>query len=325
MKTTKPFNQRVLELIICPDCQKELVPLPPDNLLCFDCNKHFVIKENVIHFGDSPPNLTAKNFGYSWKTFSHSLPEIYEKQFLDWIHPITKDFFKDKTILDAGCGKGRHLLCAGQFGAKQVIGVDLSEAAYLAAKTTEHLNHVQVIRGDLYHLPLKAEFDYIYSIGVLHHLPDPKKGFLSLVQKLKPGGTISAWVYGKENNDWITNYLNPLRKNVFSQIPFPLLRGISAGMAGTLYSGLKALYSPARENPALKKRLPYSDYLCYISPFPYKEISSIVFDHLVAPIAFYISKEEFESWFQEAGLVNVTIQWHNQNSWKGSGEKPLNQ
>jgi len=40
-------------------------------------------------------------------------------------------------------------------------------------------------------------FDFIYSIGVLHHTPDTRAAFLRLVPLLKPGGTIAIWVYGK--------------------------------------------------------------------------------------------------------------------------------
>jgi hypothetical protein len=45
-------------------------------------------------------------------------------------------------------------------------------------------------------------------VGVLHHLPDPGAGFKSLVSKVKPGGHVSAWIYGAENNGWIDNAVN---------------------------------------------------------------------------------------------------------------------
>jgi hypothetical protein len=46
-----------------------------------------------------------------------------------------------------------------------------------------------------------------------------------------------------------------------------------------------------------------------------------VFDHLVAPVAFYLSRQEFEAWFQHSGLSNVQISWRNQNSWRGFGRR----
>ncbi|CAN0556690.1 unnamed protein product, partial [Laminaria digitata] len=36
------------------------------------------------------------------------------------------------------------------------------------------------------------------------------------------------------------------------------------------------------------------------------------------PIAHYIERDEFESWFTALGLQNVRIGWHNENSWRGT-------
>jgi hypothetical protein len=62
--------------------------------------------------------------------------------------------------------------------------------------------------------------------------------------------------------------------------------------------------------------------LNYISRFNWREQHSIVFDHLVAPTAFYISREEFEEWWRDVGAEDVVINWHNQNSWRGFGRIP---
>jgi len=45
----------------------------------------------------------------------------------------------------------------------------------------------------------------------------------------------------------------------------------------------------------------------------------IVFDHLVAPTAFYIPREEFEAWWRELGVTDARVTWHNKNSWRGFG------
>ena len=50
-----------------------------------------------------------------------------------------------------------------------------------------------------------------------------------------------------------------------------------------------------------------------------REQHTIVFDHLVAPTAFYISREEFESWWHDVPASDVEISWHNKNSWRGQG------
>ena len=64
---------------------------------------------------------------------------------------------------------------------------------------------------------------------------------------------------------------------------------------------------------------PYEILMFYISKFSFRDIYSIVLDHLIAPTAFYLRREEFERWFEIASLNEVKISWHNRNSWRGMG------
>jgi hypothetical protein len=72
----------------------------------------------------------------------------------------------------------------------------------------------------------------------------------------------------------------------------------------------------------LGRHLFYNDYLSSISGFGWREQHTIVFDPLLAPTAFYISREEFETWWHDIGATDVVIGWHNKNSWRGTGEVP---
>ena len=265
---------------------------------------------------------TAEGFGYAWNKFNTLTPD-YEEQFLSWVEPIDRDFFRDKLILDSGCGKGRHLYLASQFGAREVVGIDLSDAVEAAFENTRHLPNVHVVQADIYELPLQGGFDYIYSIGVLHHLPDPEAGFQELVEQLRPGGTISAWVYGRENNGWIIYGVNPVRENLTSRLQLPVLQKLSGVLAAPLYAYARGFVRPLGEHGAPFDRvLFYRDYLAHIAQFSFKEVHSIVFDHLLAPTAFYLRREEFEAWFEHAGLEEVQISWRFRNSWRGCARRP---
>jgi len=81
------------------------------------------------------------------------------------------------------------------------------------------------------------------------------------------------------------------------------------------------LYRPTA-GTAVNRVLPYAPYLTYIAAFPYREQRSIVFDHLVAPVAYYLRRSEFAAWFERAGLHDVRIEHHNANSWRGFGSVP---
>ena len=298
-------------------------------LQCEACHVNYPIRGGVPRM--VPSNLsadkrkTADAFGWEWQHFDE-LHREYEAQFLDWIWPLKPPDFKDKVVLDAGCGLGRHAYLAGGFGAKEVIGIDLSDAVDVAYRHLHELPNAHVIQADIYHPPLRTQgvrqFDLIYSIGVLHHLPDPRAGFKSLVRLLKPGGTMFAWVYGHENNAVVHYGINPVRKLVTARLPPPVVRVLSWPLAVLLQAAVKVVYRPARGH-RLFRLLPVREYLYSLSAFTFRHNYSIVFDHLVAPTAFYIKRDEFAAWFAEAGLEGVEISWRNQNSWRGRGRRPV--
>jgi SAM-dependent methyltransferase len=163
---------------------------------------------------------------------------------------------------------------------------------------------------------VKPVFDYAFSVGVLHHLPDPERGFQALVSRLRPGGSISAWVYGREGNGWIVHLVSPLRERFTARMPRVLLEVLASVLTVVLFAATRFVYGPTR-GKVLGLGLPYGEYLSYIAPFPFAEQRHIVFDHLVAPVAFYLRRDEFAGWFLRGGLEQVRIEHHNANSWRG--------
>ncbi len=330
------MKRKLLDYLTCPACAGKVVLSAVERsenseiieglLACESCTRQFPIVRGIPRFA-APHELeidkaaTAANFGWQWQHFTHN-EELYADQFLGWIAPVRPDFFANKIVLEGGCGKGRHTQLAAQWGAREVIGVDLSDAVDTAFAATRGLNNVHIVQADIYHLPLARVFDYAFTVGVLHHLPDPQGGFRSLASKIKKGGHLSAWVYGAENNEWITRWINPLRKRFTSRIDRRALLHLSKLPTALVYLTTKLVYGPLnRRNggAALARRLFYNDYLNAISKFGWREQHTIVFDHLVAPTSHYIAREEFEQWWRELGAAEVVIEWHNKNSWRGFG------
>src|SRR5262245_58264406 len=322
------MKESLLQYLTCPSCGAELSlnnaerdgrEIVWGELRCGGCQSTFQMRSGVPRFitpeRDEAQRATAENFGAQWLVFNQ-VQEHHEKQFLDWIAPVTRDFVRDKVVLEGGCGMGRHTRYMGLWGARDVIGIDLSVAVEAAYRNTKDLPNAHIVQADVYRLPLKRRFDYAFSVGVLHHLPDPRGGFDSLVKRVKPGGAISAWVYGRENNGWIVNIVNPLREHFTSKLPPRALYFISYIPTVILYAALKLIYAPLART-GLKRYLFYAEYLSYIAQFPFVEIHNIVHDHLTAPVAFYIRREEFALWFDENGTERAEIHWHNRNSWRG--------
>lgn len=331
------MKERLLDYLACPACggeigllsaaKREEQEILEGELECASCARHFAIVRGVPRFAalgkvEEEKAATAANFGWQWQHFTQQ-DEKYEEQFLAWIAPVEPDFFQAKIVLEGGCGKGRHTQLAARWGAREVIGVDLSAAVETAFAATRELKNAHIVQADIYQLPFKRVFDYAFSIGVLHHLPDPRGGFHSLAAQVKTGGHLSAWVYGAENNAWITRWVNPVRERFTSRIRQRTLLHLSKLPTAALYAATKLIYGPLNRSPggaALARRLFYNDYMNTLSRFGWREQHTIVFDHLVAPTAFYISRQEFEEWWRGINASEVVIGWHNKNSWRGFGK-----
>src|SRR5687767_5939701 len=278
------MKERLLEYLACPDCQGTLglaetrardgIEILEGLLQCAACQKTYPVVRGVPRFADLAQieiekAATAASFGWEWQHFTQE-DERYAEQMLDWLKPVTEDFFRDKVVLEGGCGKGRHTLLAAGWGARDIIGVDLSDAVESAFAATRGSENMHIVQADLGMLPLKPVFDYAFSIGVIHHLEDPNNGFRSLASKVKPGGHFSVWVYGAENNAWITGLVSPLRKRFTSRMNRKALLQLSKLPTVAVYAASKLLYGPLSKTARgadLARKMFYGEYLSYISRF----------------------------------------------------------
>ncbi len=328
------MKEKLLELLACPTCGGDILlayaskyesrEIIEGVLTCKKCDREYSVIRGVPRFADlakidEDKAETAENFGWQWTHFTQEDPK-YNEQFLGWLQPVKREFFAGKVVLEGGCGKGRHTKLAAEWGAAEVVGIDLGDGVESAFALTRELPNAHIVQCDIFKLPFKKAFDYAFSVGVLHHTPDPKRAFVSLAGKVRPGGHISAWVYGAENNGWITRFVDPVRTRFTSQISQPVLYQLSKLPTLGVFLTTKLVYRPINAaSKGIASRLFYNEYLNHLGTFGWREQHNIVFDHLVAPTAFYISKTEFEDWWREIDASDVEIIWHNQNSWCGFG------
>jgi len=319
------MQKEIADAMACPRC-RGIVRFDAEKILCPACGLLFPIVEGVPMMvpdaTEDKSSLTAERFGYEWQKFAENYNE-YEDQFLDWIAPVTPDFFKDKVVLDAGCGKGKHSVIAESFGARAIAAIDYGLGSIESARRyirqyAKHPEKIQLIRADIRRLPFKPEtFDYVYSIGVLHHLPDPKEGFLKLASLVKPGGSMSVWVYGYEGNALVRYTVEPLRRYVTSRIPQGLLLSIAWFITVPAFVVAKFVYRPINAlAPKLYVKLPMAAYIRMWFDFPFKEIWNIIYDQLVTPITHYISREDIEDWLQTAGITKHEVSQRMGFSWR---------
>jgi SAM-dependent methyltransferase len=331
----------VLDVLRCPRCGGAVTlkasrvesdgHVMDGTLTCGACAAAYAIRRGVPRMMpvtlESAVADTVDAFGWQWEQADRilrdarfSAPDV----FLDFIHPVPASWFQDKVVLDAGCGLGRFTIASAQFGARLVVGVDLSGSVDLVFEHTRHLANVLVVQADILALPVAQRIDYGFSVAVLHHTADPRGAFLHLTSKVAAGGSVSAWVYGRENNGWIVHVVNPIRR-ITSRLPRRLLLAASYAVALPLLAVVKGVYGPVARRPALhwlRRRLFYFEYLAFLAQFDYPTLAIIVFDHAVPAIAEYIPRQDFAEWFEAAGLTDVAITMRGGNSWRGFAMVP---
>jgi 2-polyprenyl-3-methyl-5-hydroxy-6-metoxy-1,4-benzoquinol methylase len=105
-------------------------------------------------------------------------------------------------ILIAGCGTGYQVALESlRYPDAKITAIDISETSlrYGAERCSKAgLHGIEFRTLDLHRVSeLGRQFDAIFCTGVLHHLPDPEKGWAALVDVLKPGGVMHVMVYSK--------------------------------------------------------------------------------------------------------------------------------
>jgi SAM-dependent methyltransferase len=146
----------------------------------------------------------VSNFGFEWHKyartqFDHEASQESEVGFRQKTG-FSPEEIQGKLVLDVGCGTGRFAEVASRWGAR-VVGIDLSSAAEVAAHNLADRKSVTIFQADVFAPPFALEsFDFIYSIGVLHHTPNCEQAFKVLPSFLKPGGTIAIWLYSGYHN-----------------------------------------------------------------------------------------------------------------------------
>jgi SAM-dependent methyltransferase len=312
---------RLAKLLACPRCQGAVEEARPGRLECGGCGAHYPVRDRVPRMlpGEIPAQVaeTADAFGWQWHAFSEQLP-AFREEFLEWLAPVTPDTFRGKRVLDAGCGKGRHLLATAEFGAEHVVGIDISSAVEVARQATADLPAVDIVQGDLLTPPLREEaFDLIYSVGVVHHVPEPSAAIQALTRCLHRGGTLHVWVYAHEGNALVRWFADPLRRRLARGIPREIVR------AGTLPPAIILLVA-ARLAGRLDRvpSVPYAEYLRRIGRYSLRHVWAIVYDQLMAPTTHYVRRGDLESWFQTAGLVDIRIRNSRNMSWTATARRP---
>jgi len=126
-----------------------------------------------------------------------------------WIRGLLREVAAThQDVLEVGCGQGieAYHTCSYLNSGCSYTGIDYSEASIRTAngmrdqaKQALSLNvDPMFMRADALNLPFTNDsFDGIYSVGVLHHTPDPARAVAEIHRVLQPDGTAYVALYRK--------------------------------------------------------------------------------------------------------------------------------
>jgi len=143
----------------------------------------------------------------------HSPAEFCSKQYFDeveqrkyFVEPHIPPFaefalWKDKEVLELGCGIGTDSINFARAGAKLTV-LELSEKSLEITKKRFEMYGLEAnfVLGDAEKLSSyfpEKHFDLIYSFGVIHHTPNPPAAIAEIEKVIKPGGELRIMLYSK--------------------------------------------------------------------------------------------------------------------------------
>ncbi len=261
---------------------------------------------------------TAESFAYEWEHFGQ-LRQEWEQNFREYLRPHEPESLRNRLVLDVGAGSGRHSYEAHRFGAR-VVAVDVGDAIHVARRNLPA--DVVTVQADAEELPFEdATFDFVMSIGVLHHLPDPRRALSSLARLVRPGGHIHVYVYWVPPRRWHRSLLRLVAavRRVTTRMPRPLLRVLCYPIAAALFATFVLPYRATRDAPGLERvagGFPLKAYADY----PFRVCVNDQFDRFSAPLEWRFTAEEVKGMLIEAGFADVVVL--DNNGWIGSGRRP---
>jgi len=157
-------------------------------------------------------NKTSKRVQDQYENFPYprwSHNNLYVQNnysYIDFVrsHCVNKPIISEepKKLLVAGCGTGRHPINIASLDPNiEIYAIDLSlkSLSYASRVASEMgIKNITWLHGDINELnSYQNQFDIIESVGVLHHMEDPKKGFNILEKKLKNKGLMKIGLYAR--------------------------------------------------------------------------------------------------------------------------------
>ncbi|MGO9138868.1 MAG: class I SAM-dependent methyltransferase [Syntrophales bacterium] len=259
---------------------------------------------------------TIADFGKQWSKYKDNSGYYGSTEmFADIVEPlISVKTFNGLTVLDVGSGTGRIINMLLSVGVSSVTGVEPSKAFDGLKKTFCRDSRVELLNTSGHYIPATDKYDIALSIGVLHHIPNPKPVVDAMMRSLRPGGRVLVWLYGLEGNESYVSIFSKIRK-VTTRIPHLLL----VWTVWIAYTMFRAYHFLARYFS-----VPMRNYILNVigKMAPDKQ-RLVIYDQLNPCYAKYYTEAEAKRLLTDSGFINVQLFHRHGYSWTVVGQKPI--
>ena len=229
----------------------------------------------------------------------------------DIVYPFDLKKIKNKKILEVGSGSGRIIKNLLKYSPSKVIGIEPSKAIKVAKRNIKSKKVIfKYIKGEK--INYNKKFDYIFSLGVIHHIPKHNIVTKNIYKSLKKKGKFICWVYGYEGNELYIFLFNNLRR-ITILLPDQFLRilCILLNFLTYFYGSLCKYFD-----------LPLKNYFLNVfNKCDFNKRNYIIFDQLNPSYSKYFKKKELVNLFKDSGFKKINLFNRHNYSWLVIGEK----
>lgn len=262
---------------------------------------------------------TIKDFGDEWNLYQYSENDKENKKIFDQyfdIFPWDQDNLSEFDCLDIGCGTGRWSKILSS-KVKSINLLDPSDKALnIAKKNLKGVTNVKFTNEKFDDVNLKNEsFDFIFSLGVLHHMKNIDKQIIKINRLLREGGLTLIYLYYRFDNKSIAFKLiwklSDIIRKFICRLPFKLKSLVCSFIATTIYLPLSYLYKFLNLFKINTRKFPlsfYTDKSFYI-------MKTDALDRFGTKVENRFLKKEIENLLLDSGFKDIKFSvnepfWH---------------
>ncbi len=259
---------------------------------------------------------TIADFGEQWTAYPDTEGFFASAElFNDIFSPLVTD--RDVAgcrVAEIGAGAGRFVAVLARAGAAHIVAVEPSDAfRVLQENTAGFRDRITYLKTTGDQLRTDDALDYVFVIGVLHHIPDPDPVVAAAFRALRSGGKLAVWLYGREGNAlylalvrplwWLTRRLPHRGLDLFVRLIYPLFW----------------CYMTA----CRRIQLPLAPYMRHvIVPLTPAKRRLVIYDQLNPAYAKYYTRAEAHAALSRVGFVDIRLHHRHGFSWTVLGTRP---